>query len=277
MQNLTVAEAFGCKPKIPSDSLLAKALVGFIPAKETEYKTATNVGIEVEVENLNKPFNLKVWNKVEDHSLRNNGFEYVSLPLRNQYIIGALSEIHQGLFAHNPDLEFSHRCSMHVHINVSKLTVGQLYALIATYIATEDLFFSLVRKDRQGNSYCWPLADGFLNHTDIKPDNINTSFKYAALNPHHLLDYGTLEFRHHGGTKNTKDILSWVETILQLYKYVDLHNPEKIKATLNNLNSISNYFEFCQEVFGPKFDQFAGLPLHRYMRDNVTAAKVFIN
>lgn len=272
MHHLSVKEFFGCSPKLPSAATLDKLALA-VGHKKTNYTTPTNVGIEVEIENIDSA-GTSLWKCAEDHSLKDHGYEYITAPLHGTYLLAALDDLEKNILTNG--CKFSHRCSMHVHINVSKLSVTQLYTLIATYIATENLFFSLVRDDRAGNTYCWPLADGFLKKSDIIAEKLNEHYKYAALNPHHLVDYGTLEFRHHGGTKDTKEILNWIETILQLYKYVEKYTPETINKVIKNLNSDSNYFEFCIDVFGPKFQQFAGLPLYRYMRAPVTAAKYFL-
>ena len=237
MLDLSVKKAYGSHPEIMDLSPLGpklKASYGDVSG----FKTPTYVGIEVEMEKQTLPAATYLWKCIEDGSLKDVGKEYVSLPLKDEFVIYALEEYEKGILKYNPKTEFSHRCSIHVHMDVTKLTVGQLRALMATYLATENLFFALVQDHRIGNSYCYPLMDLC--------------------------------------TKDKKEILNWIETILQLYKFVGSKNPLEVTAQINQLNTVSNYFEFIQEVFGKKANQFAGMRLYPMLRTNVTAAKVFL-
>lgn len=275
MLDLSVKKHYGCMPQIPGLSHLLPELKKAFGEVEG-FKTPTEVGIEIEVEKQTIPANCLLWKAVEDGSLKDAGKEYVSVPIKDEFVIYAIEEYDRIILKMNPKTEFSHRCSIHVHINASKLTVGQLRALIATYLSTESLFFALVGPDRVGNSYCYPLSDIAPQWTHFQPEFLSEHYKYAALNPHHLRDFGTLEFRHHGGTKDKKELLNWIETILQLYRFVESKNPMEVEEQIKQLNTVSNYFEFIKEVFGKKSQQFAGMRLYDMLRTNVTAAKVFL-
>lgn len=275
MYDHSVKKFYGSHPSIPN-------LTPFLPdLKKTYgevagYKTPTEVGIEIEVEKQTQKIPSTLWKCAEDGSLKDSGHEYISVPVKDEFLIYALEEYEKLILKNNPKTEFSHRCSIHVHINVCKLTVGQLRVLMATYLALEEMFFSLVREDRVGNSYCFPLLDMAPQWDNFLPEKLLEHYKYAALNPHHLRDYGTLEFRHHGGTKDKKELLNWVETILQLYRFVETKTPDEIEKKIEQLNTVSNYFEFVTEVLGKKAQQFSGMRLYSMLRTNVTAAKVFL-
>jgi hypothetical protein len=234
------------------------------------------VGVEIEIENWEKPAHAYLWKVEPDHSLRNNGVEFVSYPMNGLTLAYAIEE-YKFLLSCCPKSEFTHRCSIHVHMNVAKLTVGQLKALIATYLTVEDLFFRLVKEERRGNSYCYPLADLNLEWEDLQPGNVTEAYKYAALNPHHLEDYCTLEFRHHNGTKDVENLKNWILTIGKLYTFVVNHPLEVIQNDIFGLNTISNYYDFCFRLFGDKFAQFNNVDLYKSMRDNVTSAKLFLS
>jgi hypothetical protein len=274
MFDLDVKSAYKCKPNIP-DQHQWHVIAAQRKLNPSEYKSPTEVGLEIEIEALSELPPMSWWRYENDGSLKDSGKELITFPYKDANIEYALDEFIAFLKV-NKVAKFTHRCSMHVHINVSKLTVDQLYCLIATYIVFENLFFSLVREDRKGNSYCWPLADAMINRRDILPEGINEHFKYAALNVHHLKDYGTLEFRQHGGSKDKKELLNWIETILRLYSFVENNNPKDVALAIKNLNTISNYQEYAIQVFKDKFDQFSHLPLESLMKDNVMAAKLFL-
>lgn len=274
--DLNVKEAYKCKPSVPDQAALAALCALRSKGKvECKTKTPTEIGLEIEIEKVQELLGLHLWRFEPDGSLKDNGQELISSPISNHLLDYAMAE-YEAFLKLNPKSVFSHRCSMHVHVNVSRLTVGQLVTLLGTYIVLEDLFFSLVPPERKGNSYCWPLADAYLNRRNIEPQNINEHFKYAAVNVHHLKDYGTIEFRQHGGSKDPKEILNWVETILQLYKFVENKNPSDVALLIKNLNTISNYHDFAAQVFEHKFPQFMNLPLDKMMHDNVIAAKFFL-
>lgn len=280
MLDQQVKQAYGCKPGVANSSahaLLVGMYNAMFPDVPLGYKTPCDIGVEIEVENVKNGIHTRLWKLTNDGSLRNHGVELVSTPMRDDLVQYALHEYKTQFLDMNADCEFSHRCSIHVHINVAYLTVGQLRVLIATYLCLERLYFSLVREDRIGNSFCFPLADTNCQWTDLDRNNLGENYKYAALNPHHLVDFGTLEFRHHGGTKDVNELRNWIETILQLYDYVTRRNPMDIETTIQKLNTISNYLEFARDVLGDHVQQFLHLDLYKLMRDNVTAAKLFLN
>ena len=121
------------------------------------------IGIEVEVENVPNAHHeqFKFWKKIVDGSLRNNGYEYVSPPLRGKLIEAALLELDSHLKGMNPHYEFSDRTSVHIHMNVRHLTPEQLVMFLITYIALEPLFFKYTEKvpnsQREENNYCVPV------------------------------------------------------------------------------------------------------------------------
>lgn len=278
MLDLSVKQAYKSKPAIKKEQIqyateAIKLSLGPIPP----YLTPTTIGIEVEIEKLFEiPHALFLWSLTEDGSLRDNGYEFVSVPLKDDQVLCAIEELTK-IYKNNPKSTFSHRCSIHVHMDVTKLTVGQLRTLIATYICVEDLMFSLVSPSRQGNSYCYPLSDTACTWEDFQPGEISEKYKYCALNPHHLRDFGTLEFRHHGGTKQKVELINWIETILHFYRYVEQTPHEKVEETIMKLNTVSNYREFCKSVFKDHFTQFMHFDLFKAMRENVSNAKLFLS
>lgn len=275
MLDSKVKTFYDAHPEIPNQEG-AREILEQVYKIEKGYKTPTEIGIEVEIEKCIKLAELKIFHQENDGSLKDAGIEFISIPIKDDNVLYALEEL-EYIYNKTPKSVFSHRCSIHVHINVSKLTVGQLHALIATYLATENFFFSLVAPERRGNSFCYPLADLCITKEDIAPENIDEKFKYAALNPHHLVDFGTLEFRHHHGTKNKKELLNWIETILQLYRYVEKVPPLEIYSTIRELNTISNYYEFLKDVFEGKLQLFnVGLNFGKVLRNNITTAKIFL-
>lgn len=277
MQNLnvTVTEYYGCSPKLLSKGqdllLLQLGLEAYGPKSKLD--TETEIGIEIELEKINQHPNLHYWKYVEDGSLKEEGVELVSFPMSGSVAAFAIEE-YMAFLNVNKKATFSHRCSIHVHINVSKLKLAELRLLIATYLCTEQLLFSLVAPYRNNYSYCYSLADTLVTWKDLHPNSLDEQFKYASLNPHHLVDFGTLEFRHHQGTKSSKELIAWIHTICRLFKTIKENDLVELEEKIKKLNTISNYYEFCKLVFKEYLP--LEVDLYNKMRDNVSAAKLFL-
>src|SRR5690606_20552787 len=134
-----------------------------------------------------------LWRVIPDNSLR-NGIELVSYPLKGKSLYYALADLHR-FFHKNQKANFSHRCSMHVHMNVSDVTYEQLLVMTAFYLTVEGIFFDTFFRTRKGNNYCYPLVATQLEQSDLEKGQLSRDvWKYAAVNMYHLRDYGTMEF-----------------------------------------------------------------------------------
>lgn len=257
------------------------------------------VGIEVEVENVpnqhHEPFTF--WKKILDGSLRNDGYEYVSPPLRGKLIEAALKELEGHLQTCNPHHEFTDRTSVHIHMNVRHLSPEQLVMFLITYIALEPLFFKYTEKIpnilREENNYCVPvnaskyhlhipttlgkfLATGHAEHIDYL---VRGWRKYTAFNLRPVAEdvggrgpLGTVEFRHMGGNCDVTYIIGWINMIQSLRKYVKTHTMDEIKAVLFDLNSNSAYSVFLNECLGTDL-QIPFEDLMTLLEDSTTASK----
>lgn len=269
--------------------------------KSTPFKPVIDpscyVGIEVEVEQIIKrpvPFNTDFWRTVPDGSLRNNGVEYVSYPLRGKLIYIALEELATYLNKEQPKHEFTDRTSVHVHMNVRYLTDEQFLSLILVYQTLEPIFFHYTKRvpntNREENNYCVPVntskyylklpfyIGSYLHTREPKflHGLISRWRKYTAFNVAPVATQGTVEFRHLGGTCDVGLIHSWINMILHLRKYIKTHTFEEIKGTLLQLNTNSSYSQFLEDVLGNNLD----LPFteqQSLLEDNVAAAKEILS
>lgn len=235
----------------------------------------TAVGIEVEIERATRTgiVDQALWRVIPDASLRDDGIELVSAPLQGQEILNALANLNQ-FYQGNPRAQFSHRCSIHVHIDVQKMTYEQLLVFMGFYLTVEDVFFAVFFPDRKGNNYCFPLVSTQLTQRNIERDQLTREvWKYAAVNLYHLRDFGTLEFRQNPGTKDVNQLLAWIKTIHNIYEYARKTPLKEFLTVLNDLNTTSGYTEYIRGVL-PDW-QYPIEPDNMY--DAVTAAKYFLN
>lgn len=236
---------------------------------------STYVGIEVEVENIQAlpafpHFNVfdPIWSAKGDESLRNNGVEYVSAPIKGNNIPLALKALEKYLKEHQPKHEFTDRTSVHVHVNVRKLTFEQLLTYVVTYMLVEESLFGYVAKhagiSRFNNINCVPLieSDFYIGldraikaHQQKQYTSVISSFqtgwkKYSALNPLPITNFGTIEFRQMAGTCDALVLITWINLLLSIRKYAVTHTLDETFKTIKELNTNSNYHIFLGEVFG---------------------------
>lgn len=232
------------------------------------------VGIEIEIENV--PIDEIVispssfWRLDHDGSLRNSGVELISKVLVGPVVGCALGQLTE-LFDSFDNCEFSHRCSIHVHVNVRDLSFHQLVVLIANYLVLEPILLLEVDEFRRRNSFCTPLSNCDFTIHDITSLNSNRirDWKYFAFNFGCASTYGTVEFRHLEGTKDVNRLRNWVATCQQI---VDMTKKLDIDAQINeinNLNTSSAYSEFVKKFLSKPMD----MNYKREVERNVTAAK----
>lgn len=267
----------------------------YIPKEKQEHDVVAPgclVGIEVEVENIkNWPGGDDVhdqiewqtlWNVTEDGSLRNNGREFISLPMKAQHIERSLRWLFKNI---DPKRDFSPRTSVHVHINARTLDVTQLKLFTFIYMIFEGALFNFVGKDRDKNIHCVPVVgSNLLANWAVNPEYMGRQMqlnwmKYCAYNICPIIDgtRGTIEFRHMHGTDDVDKLMNWINIILCIKNYIE-NVPEKIIVEdILALNSTSGYVHYADSIFGALLNQLRTYPnFERDMEKGVTAVKTVI-
>ncbi len=231
------------------------------------------IGIEVEVEGFSQekwPQKCIYWNLDKDGSLKDHGAELISTPVAGKNIDYALRELANGMKDQRP--RWSHRCSVHIHINVRAWSFEQLRSLIGLYAVFENLFFSLVPEDRRANGFAYPL-------TDIMPQDVRFGWdegKYCALNVGSCIaKFGTVEFRHMAGTADPITLRRWIQLIVKLHSYVKKQGAEAVERTVTGLNTNSEYQALLTNVFGATAQIFPPTVLQNSMEEGVLWSKIY--
>lgn len=248
----------------------------FLPRKMVDQTCYVGVEVEVEKIAIGHPHMLG-WNVVPDGSLRNNGAEFVSLPIRGQNIHYLLHGLLTTL--KKEGAEFTERTSIHVHMNVRRLTVEQLVTLLIVYFVVEQSLYRFIHRagfERSRNIFCVPLSESqhylgvpyliyLLKENNIRVllDQIHQQWrKYSGLNLLPVSTQGTVEFRQLGGTMDVDIIMDWINIIQSIRLYALSHTLEETKTQIFELNTNSNYQAFLRSVFGRyadhMFPQFGG-------------------
>lgn len=164
----------------------------------------------------------------EDGSLRNYGCEFVfTQPLFGKDLENGIMYMTELALAKK--FQVTSRCSVHAHMDVRELEAEQLMTLLLLYAVYEDAFYRFVGEDRRDGNFCvpWHRAGGEIGSylrfmvSDSKDTNIQTYRKlqrYSGLNLASLPKYGSIEFRHLGGTRDYQRVKDWLNCIMALYK-----------------------------------------------------------
>lgn len=231
--------------------IVGKKLDQFRVQSDQARPSDTAVGIEIEVENIQEDAHgLLLWDQVIDGSIV-RGVEFVSKPIWGTAITDALDEIRKLFIKHDPYMSF--RTSIHVHVNVLDMSPEQLEHFVLLYVMYELPLFRLHQDwGRYDNIFCVPVRksmkvqDGYaqllddLSRRRIRDDYVG--YKYSAFNPNALARFGTMEFRHMGGTTDMDKVDEWINILLQLKLAAD----EKIH--LDNSNKVFGKYRSLMDV-----------------------------
>lgn len=178
-------------------------------------------GAEVEMEysnDTNVPQTPDGWVLHDDGSLR-GGVEFVfNEPTNLEESRAKLVALSDAITTGNPTM----RTSFHVHVDVRGWQVTELANVLRCYMTYEELFFEL-SGGRRGNQFCIPVVgsnvertfSNFIITTELSPVlriGLNT-LKYAALNLGRIVDFGSIEFRHHAGLHSAEEAIEWLDLI----------------------------------------------------------------
>jgi hypothetical protein len=128
-------------------------------------------------------------------------------------------------FRKDPKIAVDHRCSVHVHVDVSDLSEIEVASIIVYWVKCEAVFLDLVPYQRKVNRYCQFLCarDNFDTDNYLSPNQIINAVgdvKYYTANTDQWRRTGgkrkTLEFRiiEGEGCKDPFLIKNWLRLIL---------------------------------------------------------------
>ena len=234
------------------------------------------VGCEFEIEQVNNYGNYHAKfpevHVTSDHSLRDNGMEFITPPCLPEVALKA----HEGLGKHlsfvSKEKAFSFRTSTHVHVNFLDVTEEKVKQFIYLYSVLEPYFFAFASKDRQNNIFCVPLfcTTQSRNYgkplTELVKDGSSGEgvfrhhqwHKYAAFNILPLATQGTIEFRHLEGTFDTAKVKAWLDLIEAVYDFNLIH-----KIDFTSI-SVLDFIKANLKVFGLTYD-----PQHDSLMESV--------
>lgn len=185
--------------------------------------------------NFPEPNTLKDWVIVEDHSLRNFGYEYIlTKPLSFEDVKAALDEFDKKTNKRGIKfLQDRHSTSNHVHINFQQETFKTLGNFCTLFVLFEEVLVSFCGEGRKSNFFCMTtkyaegLTDKFVSFFEMiykaSPKAFTTLneelSKYSSLNIVPLYKQGSVEVRTMRGSTDVATIYKWVGMLNALLKF----------------------------------------------------------
>lgn len=281
MANETIANLFGIKP--PKAWTSSKS----VPLPNPSPNLL--MGVELEVENCAESWNTPGFKVVTDGSLRNNGLEFISQPMTYSNMVFALNQFYakntpvtimSPFYEDEYDINsnYSDRTSIHVHTNVSDLTLKSLQTICLLYEVFEGLLFKFIGNDRDKNIFCVPWQETTLSYSVIpklvsNPLSVKSWQKYTALNLLPILTQGSIEWRHMHGNSNMDFIATWLRIIGHIFAYSTNNEFEKVREVFTNLNTSSAYEQVMDNVFQADSDRLRSGDYRQVLEDGVLAMK----
>ncbi len=252
---------------------LLDPIIKFVPERIQGLKpTPKNAqGVEIELE-FNEPTIYGVlpgWKYKKDGSLRGNGVEFLfSKPLAGKAIKTAFDNFE--LISKDWKLVDSIRTSTHIHHNVQEKTGLDILSIFGLYWIVEDILLDYCGAYRKGNFNCLSIGQTnslldffcsnlrtFTNEPKLKKNYQNKThiynccndhYRYSALNPKSITQFGSIEFRAMRSLIKADDLLAWSNIIQKLITYQEKHGT--IDIILKRLNLITPR-EIIKDIFGP--------------------------
>lgn len=129
------------------------------------------------------------------------GIEICSAVLKGMSGINKVGKVVEMLRADSL-VSADYRCSFHVHVEVSDLSLNQLGSILSWWLKCEPVFYDAVPFRRKRNRYCqiWGLSDMFEHDVKLNSEYLIKCFgsnKYTSLNTFHYCKKKreTIEFR----------------------------------------------------------------------------------
>ncbi len=200
--------------------------------------------------------------------------EIKTLPASGDTLVKNIKTLSRELKA--GDFGVNSSCGLHIHIDCRKIKdkpikIGQM---LQTFMAFEDILYSMLPKSRWGSTYCKPLFDDYDEKelkaktiqefckkwykTDYYTDQINNHYadsRYHDINAHSLFYRGTIEVRMHSGTIDSEKILNWIYVLLKIKKWsLNNYNEKTIKKAMK-MTSNQKKLNLFLKTFGFKDDK----------------------
>ena len=173
-----------------------------------------------------------------------NGTEIVSRKLSNS--VESMEEIKSVVNVLNSiGSEVNKSCGLHVHVDVSSLTLDEVKFIVKRYRKFENEIDRFVPRSRRGNTnnYCRSLSGNNYNESASTIDRI-VPIRSSKINTTCYLKYQTIEFRHHSSTLNNRKLENWIRFVVQFVEQsVKMYRAENSSSSNSQSVNVANLTE----------------------------------
>lgn len=168
------------------------------------------------------------WNVCNDGSLRGPSCELVMrTPKSLTETHNMVSDVSHILNRHDLHITPSIRAGVHIHMNMQRSTIGEMFKFLLAYYPLETVLLRQCGFGRQGNLFCLRGRDAEYvfealenavegeNLYDLRTD----SLRYSAMNIQSLFKFGSVEFRALATTPSLDNITKWCSIMQKLKDY----------------------------------------------------------
>ena len=204
------------------------------------------VGIELELEGSSE-ISARMWNCVEDGSLRNGCEMVCARPYNGQELFRAIHNLSEAV--RNSHAEGTWRCSTHVHMDMRDADSNILKKVILGYAFYEKMLFKCSGFHRFRSNFCpafsvvqaqvMNASSAFnLEGADFFQSLVHNWDKYTSLNLLPLEHYGSVEFRISEPKWKRGQLLNLVNRFLVLKRLAIEHRDQSNEEFVETLNTI---------------------------------------
>ena len=170
-------------------------------------------GVDCHVEGYNHQTRSH-WKIVTDASLsgRNSG-EVVSPKLQGRLGLSQLKKVCEALKEVNAQV--NRTCGLHVHLNSTDMTVGEIINVFDRYAHNEQQIDSMMPVSRRNSRWCGNCVKGTFANDNTKRSVANGLGRYYKVNLTNIDSRGSIEFRQHSGTTDFEKISKWLSFLMQ--------------------------------------------------------------
>jgi hypothetical protein len=199
-------------------------------------------GVEIELEGVRITTNIRGWAEHKEGSLRGEGVEYVTKgAVSEKALRSSMEQLQKTLTGGDRVVYKSQRTSTHIHLNMTRQSLWDVYGYIIAFTAVEPLLIHLAAAERDGNLFCMPSYDTgdmgreFARVLTNDPIRGLSNFrqKYAALNVLPIAQFGTVECRVFPSSIDPDEVCQWAGWLKNIRTHVE---------------GVDNFLQFVNQV-----------------------------
>lgn len=229
----------------------------FSPSYEITQEITKYVTKKFNSSSVKKTGNYSSWHMTNDCSLKESqrddhggtvrwyGKELVSPILNGFRGIETVTKVIDYLKSMGAEVDW--QCGLHVHVDAKDLGMAQISNVVKRYSKNQKIINSFFDSSREDNEYCQPFSKQYDVYADFRKqgwgDTLEDFYdftdvnceRYQSVNLTALLEHGTIEFRQHHGTLDSKEVESW---LIFLLKFVESSTLFEMKPKNKHASNI---------------------------------------